>query len=279
MASGSLVFAIAGFGGSPGPQFHWAQTSASAARRGLFLSSISGSPPLSFVAQPSNPSTLVEGDVWYRESGSSGDGNLFIAEKTLLAGVVVSKRFVTAREGETTIAQVVSRFATPDAPSDLIVGLNGVVIDNFFVTVNTSSVSGALVRNETWGGGLYMPDPNTVAVSGSDKDFFVPSGSFIVEVGSVTLNTGSLTVNSGSISLIGDSVEFSISGSNVTASLRGNPIMSLKTGSVDSASLASELIEGTMYVNTSSRDVSVKASGTLFDLDVDAPDLIDGGSY
>ena len=51
------------------------------------------------------------------------------------------------------------------------------------------------------------------------------------------------------------------------------------TGSVSSQSLSPIPIDGTIYVNTASLDVSIRASGTFFDLDVDVPDEVDGGFF
>ena len=279
MATGLLTFAIAGFGGSAGPEFFYAATSASAQRKGLFMSAISGSPHMALVPRSGSPDFLLVGDVWFEESGSTGDGNFFVAEQSTVGGVIVTHRIVTSREDEISIEQIVSRFTSSDAPSDLRIGANAIVLDNFYVTINSAGVSGALVRNDTFGGGLFMSDADTVAVFGVDKDFLVPSGSVIVERGNFTLLSGSLQVTSGNIILQGDSSSFNISGSSISASLQGNPIASVLTGSVESGSLSPTPIDGTIYVNTASGDISVRASESFFDLDVDAPDAVDGGFF
>jgi len=274
--SASLEFAIAGFGGPVGPVFYYAVTSASAARRGLFLQGVSGSPQLSLQPRSGSPAFLLPGDLWYQQSGSTGDPNLFIAEQWP-GEDPAAHRFVLAREGET-VVQAVTRFATGDAPADLFAGANAVVVNGFFITANTAAVSGALVRNATWDGGFFMPDASTVAVSGT-VDLLVPSGSLTVERGDLSVLSGSIYVYSGSVTLAGETASFDISGSSVTASLLGNPIMSVKTGSVSSASLSPIPIDGTLYVNTSSLDISVRASGQFYDLTFTAPDLVDGGTY
>ena len=279
MPVGTLNIAIAGFGGSEGPEFFFAYTSASAQRKGLYLAAPSGSPHMSWVPRSGSPDFLLEGDIWFEESGSAGDGNLFVAEKSTVGGVVVAHRIVTSRDNEISVEQIVSRFTSSDAPSDLRVGANAIVLDNFFVTVNTAGLSGSLVRNATWGGGLFMPDADTVAVYGTNKNFLVPSGSVLVERGNFTLVSGSIEVTSGNIILQGDSASFNITGLSISASLQGNPIASVLTGSVNSGSLSPVPIDGTVYVNTSSLDVSIRASGTFFDLDVDAPDIVDGGFF
>ena len=279
MSIAILSFAIAGFGGAEGPEFHYAITSASAQRKGLFLSAPSGSPHISLVPRSGSPDFLLEGDLWFQESGSAGDGNMFVAEKSVADGVVVAQRFVISRENEVSIDQIVARFTSSDAPTSLRIGANAVVIDNFFVTVNTAALSGSLVRNASWGGGLFMPDSETVAVFGTNKDFLVPSGSVVVEKGNFSILSGSIQVFSGNIILKGDTSQFNISGSSVSASLQGNPIMSIRTGSVSSESLTPVPIDGTLYVNTASLDVSVRASGTFFELDVDVIDVIDGGFF
>lgn len=279
MPLGTLNFAIAGFGGAEGPEFFFAATSASAQRKGLFMIAPSGSPHMSLEPRSGSPDFLLEGDVWFEESGSSGDGNFFVAERSTVGGVVVAHRIVTSRDNEITVEQIVSRFTSSDAPSDLRIGANAIVLDNFYVTINSVGVSGSLVRNETFGGGLFMPDANTVAVSGTNKDFLVPSGSVLVERGSFTILSGSIQVTSGNIILQGDSSSFNISGSSISASLQGNPIASVLTGSTDPLSLSPVPMDGTIYVNTSSLDVSVRASGTFFDLDVDAADVVDGGFF
>ena len=279
MPTGSLSFSIVGFGGAEGPEFFYAITSASAQRKGLFLSAPSGSPQISLVPRSGSPDFLLEGDLWFQESGSAGDGNMFVAEKSLAGGVVVAQRFVTSRENEISIDQIVARFTSSDAPSSLRIGANAVVIDNFYVTINTTELSGSLIRNATWGGGFFMPDIDTVAVSGTNKDFLVPSGSVVVETGNFTVLSGSVQVHSGNIILSGENSQFNISGSNVSASLQGNPIISIRTGSVSSESLTPVPIDGTMYVNTASLDVSVRASGTFFELDVDTIEAVDGGFF
>ena len=279
--AGLLTFAIAGFGGAVGPEFFYAQTSASAARKGVYMQAISGSPHMSLEPRSGSPDFILEGDLWFEESGSTGDGNLFVAERSTAGGVIVIHRVVTSRDDEVSIDQIVSRFTSSDAPTDLRIGANAVVIDNFFVTVNSASLSGTLVRNATWGGGLFMPDVDTVAVFGTDKDFSVPSGSILVERGNLTVLSGSAQITSGNIILHGDFSSFNISGSSISASLRGQPIASVLTGSISSESLSPVPIDGTIYVNTGSAApaVSIRASGTFFDLDVDEPATVDGGFF
>lgn len=280
-ASGSFRYVITNFDGSIGPKFYYAYTSASSARQGLYLSGVSGSPQLSLEPRSGSPSFLLPGDIWY-ESASAANGNMFIAEKSLAQGIVVAHRFLVAREDEITVDQVISRFTSSDRPTDLVVGLNAVVIDNFYVTVNSASLSGSLIRNATWNGGFFMPFTGTVAVSGSPMNFLVPSGSLIINSGSATIQSGTLSVFTGSILVRGAGSQLSsfiVSGTNVTASIQGNPIVSVLTGSVASQSLSPIPLDGTFYINTASRLISVRASGTYFDLDVDAPLLVDGGTY
>jgi len=274
--SANLVVAIAGFGGDVGPAYYFAETSASDQRRGVFLQGISGSPQLSLQPRSGSPDFLLPGDIWYAESGSSGDPNLFIAEQWP-GEDPAAHRFVLAREGET-VVQVVSRFATSDVPTDLVVGANAVVLNGFFITANTTAVSGALIRNATWDGGFFMPNSDTIAVSGS-VDLLVPSGALTIERGDLSVLSGSVNVYSGNLTIYGETASFDISGSNVTASLLANSIVSVKTGSVDSASLSPIPIDGTIYVNTSSADVSIRAGGATYELDVVAPALVDGGTY
>ena len=279
--AGLFRFGIAGVGGEIGPEFFYAVTSASAQRKGLYLTAISGSPPVSLEPRVGQPEFLLEGDLWFEESGSAGDGNLFIAERSVETNVVIAQRIVTSRENETTIDQIVSRFTSSDAPLQLRVGANAVVIDNFYVTVNSASLSGSLVRNDTWGGGVFMSDENTVAVQGTGKNWLVPSGSSIVEIGSFTIQSGSANILSGNIILQGDSSSFDISGSSISASLLGNPIISVLTGSISSESLSPVPIDGTLYIDTSSSPPvrSIRASGTFFQLGPEIPDIADGGIY
>lgn len=279
MASGSLQFAIAGFGGPVGPAFHYAFTTASAQRKGVYISATSGSPHVSLDPRTGAPDFFLEGDFWFQQSGSAGDGNLFVAERSRATDVVFAHRIVTSRENDTSVEQIIARFTSSDAPTDVRVGANAVVLDDFVVTVNTAGFSGSLIRNATWNGGFFMPDAATIAVSGTAMDFLVPSGAVIVETQNFSVLSGSINVFSGSIILRGDSSQFIVSGSSVTASLLGNPIASVKTGSVSSESLSPVPIDGTIYVNTASLDVSIRASGTFFDLDIDSPDLVDGGIY
>lgn len=281
MATGSLEFAIAGFGGAIGPKLYFAFTTASAQRKGLFLSGVSGSPHISLEPRSGSPDFILAGDMWFEESGSSGDGNLFVAEQNLSDSAIVAHRVVTSRVDETTIDQIVLRYSgsNPDAPANLRIGANAVVLDNFYVTVNTAGQSGSLVRNATWNGGVFMSDSDTVAVSGSGIDFLVPSGAVVLEQGTFTILSGTVQVFSGNILLHGDSSSFNISGSSISASLLGNPIASVLTGSVNSASLSPAPIDGTIYVNTSSLDISIRADETFFDLNIDQPDAFDGGFF
>ena len=280
--TGSLRVTLTAFGPYVGPRLFYAQTSASTARYGVFVQASSGSPQISMLPRDGTPTLLLAGDLWFQSSGSSGNSNLFVAEQALADSIVYAHRVITSRENENTVEQIISRYTGSDAPSDVFVGANAVVIDNFYVVVNSEAVSGALVRNATWDGGFYMPDESTVAVSGTDIDFLVPSGAVIVERGNFTLLSGSLTVYSGSILLEGETASFVISASHVSATLLGNPIVSLRTGSVASSSLGPPVIDGMMYINTGSipnAEISIRASGEFYDLDVDAPELIDGGAY
>ena len=270
-------FMITGMFGAVGPSLYYAFTSASAQRKGLYLSAVSGSPPISLEPRSGSPDYLLEGDIWYEQSGSAGDGNLFVAEKDA-EGTASAHRFVTAREGET-VQQIINRFGTSDAPTDLRVGANAVVVNGHFVTINSESLSGSLIWNASWSGGLAMLDANTIVISGSDKNFLVPSGSASIERGDFVVQSGSIEVYSGNMVIKGDSASFDISGSSISASLQGNPIMSILTGSINSGSLSPVPIDGTLYVNTSSLEKSLRASGTYFDLDFTAPSVVDGGSY
>jgi len=274
--SANLQIAITGFGGPVGPTFYFAETSASAQRQGVFLQAVSGSPHISLQPRSGSPDFIFPGDIWYRESGSTGDPNLFIAEQWP-GEDAQPHRFVLSREGET-IVQVISRFTSSDAPTDLVVGANVVVVNDFFITANTAAISGALIKNATWDGGFFMPDADTISVSGT-VGLLVPSGALTIERGDLSILTGSVNVYSGSVTLYGETASFDISGSNVTASLLGNAIVSVKTGSLDSASLSPIPIDGTLYVNTSSLDISVRSGGEMYALDVAAPLLVDGGTY
>jgi len=278
MPTGSLQFGLFGLLGEDGPVFHYALTTASAERQGLYLTPETGSPHFSMEPVSGSPSTVFAGDLWFESSGSSGDGNLHLGETDLESGLVIIKRVVTAREGET-IVQAINRYTSSDAPSDTFIAASAVISDDFFLTANSPNYSGSLVRNAEWDAGVYMPDQDTVAVYGSDKDFLVPSGSLTLERGNELIQSGSLTIYTGSISLQGDFSQFIISGSSVTASLLNNPMVSVLSGSVETSSLSPTPIDGTMYVKTDTEQVYIKAGGLFYPIEGDVPDTIDGGTY
>ncbi len=256
---------------SLGPQFMYAFTSASVAREGLYMSAISGSPPISLEPGEGPPTVLLEGDIWYEASGTTSDGNLYIADTRISDGAVIINRFMTVRDDEPDIASVVSRWSTANAPVDIYIGANAVITDEGFVTVNTTGSSGALIYNETWGGGFYMPDSSTISLYGSQN--------LLIPTGTIQIDSGTLYVYSGSILMNGPGSVFDISGSNITATILGNPIVSVLTGSVATSSLSPLPIDGTFYVNTGSDSVALKADGTFYSFGGGLPEVVDGGTY
>lgn len=282
---------------------HYATTDTSgnaATRRGLIIGGISGSPNLALEPVATDPVEVLPGDIWMR-SGSAGGSNLFYGDQTA-SGSRYTARVLSHREGES-FAAVVARFATGDRPSGSVLSVNSIVVDQWLSTVNSSQMSGSGWRNESWGGGIYMPNSGTVAIWSSGTlpmDFLVPSGSMYVaqnlsvDSGSIFVNSGSIVVASGSIIISSGSIDLTdptgvvaisgsleISGSNAQARLRGADIIAVMVSNINSGSLIPVPRPGTLYINTGSipSQISLRTSGSWLDFSLTAPTLVDGGTY
>lgn len=278
--------------------FYFGFTSSSLSRQGLFIDAVTGSPHLSLEPVSVDPLEILPGDIWLRSSSLGRSTTLMVGNQDK-SGSIYSSQVLTQRDGETS-ASLISRFNTNDGPSGSILTVNSIITDNWLTTINSSNSSGSGWRNESWGGGIYMPDSGTVAVwsaPSQSHNFLIPSGSLfvhdtiIVTSGSLILNSGSIissgsiivddgdVIISGSLILSGSASRLNITGSNATAFLRGSPIINVVTGSI-SASLFSAN-EGTLYINVSKNppEITLKISGSWMEFSVTSPNVIDGGYY
>jgi len=192
--------------------------------------------------------------------------------------------FLTARATESRL-ELAIRFGSTDAPINKFLGLNALVVNEGFVTINSASVSGALVRNDTWGGGFFMSDFGTVAVFGTNKDFLVPSGNFTSLTGMEVIS-GSLNVFSGSILISGDGVRLEISGQSSSMYLNNQPVATVTVSNVrvDQAANTPALFDGVIYLtpsaSTSNLDEAfIRASGSWVKLLSQSSDVLDGGFF
>jgi hypothetical protein len=284
---------------------NYATTATTQSRTGVYISASSGTPPLSMEPSLVEPLQYLPGDVWFRSGTFAGEPNFMFADTDgTTSGSVYVARILAARDGETS-QSVITRFGTADRPSSSVLAVNTVITDNWLTTLNSATTLGAGWRNETWGGGMFMPNSGTVSVwsaSGSAHNFLIPSGSLTVrntitiQSGSLVITTGSIQLNSGSIYLTsgsivlndpsgsfvlsGSNAQLIISGSGAASLLRGFPIINVMTGSLNSGTL-SGIQNGTLYINTSSlpTQISLRVQNSWFDFAVIAPNLVDGGTY
>lgn len=273
-------------------------------RQGLYISAISGSPPLSFEPIAQTPIEIFEGDIWMYTGSVDSFNNywassLYIGERDI-SGSTHAARVATTRVGESSSLQLFNRLATGDRPTGSVLAVNSVVVDEWLYTYNSPSASGAGWVNLSWGGGLYMPDSGTVAVYGAGKDFLVPSGNLYINrdiyatgsvylaSGNVYLESGALRINTGSLQLYdtnayvylsGVSASLLISGTQASAYLRGSPVMNIITGSTLPTALSPQPRDATLYVKTNESRVFVRISGSWIEFSGDAPAVMDGGSY
>lgn len=168
--------------------YEYSLVSSSYIRRGIFVNESSGSPQISMEPVEQDPDQVFSGDMWLLSSSvySDGAGGLRFANEDQSGNTYVT-RVVTSRITETTYESSVSRMSSVNAPRGLVIDAKSFVANRWFVTVNSGSISGSGWMNAPWSGGIHMPDEDTVAVYGINKDFSVPSGSLIVS-GTTTIN-------------------------------------------------------------------------------------------
>jgi hypothetical protein len=254
-----------------------------ASRVGVLLQSSSDQPQLSIEPATFSPAQKFEGDMYLIPSGLNLPQGLRLIDVGV-SGSQYTASLITSVEGDT-ISGAVSRATSQDAPTGSILAARGLVVDKGLVTINSGGI-GPLVRNEDWGGGLFMSDVDTVSVFGTDKGFLVPSGNVIIGK-SLSIVSGSLNVFSGSIYLQGPTILLDISGTSASALTIGQPWMVLTQSTdpvVDVAAGTPGLPDGTaMLVPSAStgnlRELHVRSSGSWFTLITQSFDLIDGGQY
>jgi hypothetical protein len=301
--TGSVVFATSNFNvGIISGSIHYGLHSASVStmRRGIMANAITGSPQLSFEPVTQDPTEILPGDMWFLSSSISGGQSSWMLGESAPDGRVFKSKAVVTRLDESSSAQLVNRYATSDAPSGLIVPVNAVVASDWFVTVNSLASSGSGWKNESWGGGVYMPNIDTVAIYGS-KDFWVPSGSarvrnnltvtsgtlnvqtgsILVPSGNVTIQTGSFTVRSptSAVTISGSAARLQITGSAPAAYIRGFPVLAVISGSTGYLSVPSPL-DGFMYVDTVTEEIAIRVNGAWIPLGTPSgTGSMDGGTY
>lgn len=249
-------------------KFHYGLVSSSVERTGVFLNGKTGSPNLSLEGTTTPSNEIFHGDLWY-ENGS------------LLFGDVDGPRTFLAAKLGTTIPKQVGLYTASLGSTNRIITAKASVVNNWYVTVGTGW------KNNNWAGGLFMPDPDTVAVFG-EKNFKVPSGSiFSLDIllnrqnnaimGKLnaqsstvhSIQTPSLWVNNSNanISLIGESSSFKINASLATT----------LTETTGSFTLSTNASNGDMYIFRSDDSVYIKAANTWHS--INSPPNIDGGTF
>ncbi len=269
-------------------------------RAGLAINAFTGSPQISLQPVTTNPTNIFPGDIWFVSSSIDGNSHLYAGDYSPYTASI-SSRIVTIRLNETT-QSVINRFTSSDAPSSGTLAVNTIVADNWFITANSPTYSGSGIRNDTWGGGFYMPDSGTVAIYGT-KNFLVPSGttiisrSLFIQSGGLLVNNGTVVINSGTISIStgsllvnspsgtfivsGSSAQLLLTGSNADARLRGVPITAVMINSINSGSISPIPRDGTIYINSGTipEQISIRINGTWLNFSVVTPTFIDNGTY
>lgn len=159
--------------------FAYAIISSSLNRQGIFVNQSTGSPQLSLEAVRVNPTESWAGDIWYLNTGSyDGENGYRFNDENKSNNAIFTSKPLFSRLGEDS-SSVITRYSTVDGPKNMHVAVSSVIGNDWFVTVNSASVNGKGWQNASWGGGIYMPDSNSVAIYGN-KNFLVPSGNVII---------------------------------------------------------------------------------------------------
>lgn len=282
--------------------FGYGLTDTGSVRYGLIINKQTGSiiEAGQLTLTPYNPpsGSVYYGDVWFNPTSSNGteQGIRFInvlpdgsTKNVGILGAINSSDFSSS-------FQLPVRFEGNRAVSSSYLDVNSIVVRDWLLTSGNTGW-----RNAVWDGGLAV-DTSSVYVHGLSKNFRVPSGSVSASMGlfsfdSVRVNTGSVfllagdifskgmfvragnvTLNSGSLGIYGDNARFALSGSFVSASLRGYPIVTILAGTTDHLSLSnSEAPDGTVYLYTNSNLSYLKANGRWYGFG--NSNAIDGGTY
>ena len=263
----------------------------SGSRRGLLITSLSSQPSETFAESPHmsfepgdfESPTKLAGDLWFASGVLPLAPGLKMIDSAV-SGALYTGSFLTARATES-LVELATRFGTTDAPINKFLGLNALVVNEGFVTVNSASVSGALVRNDTWGGGFFMPDIGAVAVFGIGKEFLVPSGNFTSLTG-LEVISGSLNVFTGSILIRGDAARLEISGQSASMYLNNQLVASVTVSNVpvDLVANTPALFDGVIYLTPSAstsnlEEAFIRASGSWVKLVSQSFDTLDGGFF
>lgn len=264
----------------------------SGSRKGLLITSLSAqpqetvadSPHMSMEPADFESALKLTGDMWFASGVLSVAPGLKMIDSAV-SGALYTGSFLTARSTES-VTELATRFGTADAPANKFLGLKIVVVDEGLVTVNSGGI-GPLIRNDTWGGGFFMPNSNSVAVFGTDKEFLVPSGNFTVLTGADIIS-GSLNVFSGSIYIQGNNVRLEISGQSSSMFINNQPVASVTVSNVrvDQVLNEPELPDGVIYLtpsaSTSNLDEAfIRTSGSWVNLVTQSvdQDVFDGGFF
>ncbi len=278
-----------GFGlGNPDPN------QASGSRRGLYITSMSAlpeetvaeSPHLSLEPLNFESDLKVEGDIYIVPAGISVAPGMRIVDIGSF-GQKYTGSFLRARTTEST-AQIVARFTSSDAPTGTYLGLKDLVVQEL-VTVLSGGI-GPLIRNDDWGGGMFMPTFSQVAVFGGSKIFSVPSGNFVTR-DNLDILSGSLNVTSGNIYIQGNFARLEIIGTSASAFFTKGyypqPWGRLTESNVTVVSVEAgtpALFDGTFLLIPSAStaellELHTRVSGSWFPIITSSFALIDGGTY
>ena len=264
---------------------------ASGSRRGLLITSLSAqpeettaeSPHMSFEPMDFESNSRYVGDLWFASGALPVRPGFKIIDSTA-AGALYTGSFLTARATES-VAQLVTRFGAADAPLQTKLGLRVLVVNEALVTVNSASVSGGLIRNDTWGGGFFMSDAGTVGVFGAGKDFLVPSGNFTSLTG-LEMISGTLNVFSGSILIHGNGVRLEISGQSSSMYINNQLVASVTVSNVriNQGAGTPALPDGVIFLTPSAstsnlEEAFIRASGSWVKLVSQSFDVLDGGFF
>ncbi|KKN02870.1 hypothetical protein LCGC14_1113410 [marine sediment metagenome] len=263
----------------------------SGSRKGLLIESLSAQPNETVAESPHmslEPTSFqsdikLQGDLYYVLAGVPVKAGLKIIDVGAF-GQLYTGSFLSVRPTES-LNQLINRFTSSDIPTSSLLGLNALVVDNTFITVNTPSHSGSLIRNATWGGGFFMPDSDTVAVFGEDKDFLVANGS-VTSLTGLEILSGTLNVFSGSIYIRGDVVRLEISGLSASAHIIGQRWAAVTVSNVPIDKIAGTpgLPDGVLYLTPSAstsdlEEAHIRVSGTWVPIISHSFDTLDGGFF
>lgn len=262
--------------------YSYATTDTSASiRRGLIINASAGSPQITIEPVSTHPLYILQGDIWFVSSGTNRPSGWYFADLNS-NGVVTRRRVIGIRDEDTNTSSIIDRFLN-NPPSQSYLAVNSIGVNEWFLSVGpTGSNLNSGWRNATWGGGIWMSDPNTVAISGSNINFYIPSGAItasngalfetgsvrissgnliisgaIFATGSVTLSSSSLNITSGNLIVSGDDAQFVVSGTNAAIRLQGKNVLTVIVSGTSSQSISPPPPNGTMFVDTTNFFVSV----------------------